>query len=262
MPQTYLKKSVVCVILLVSLASTGLFTTLFAQENKDVIGVEEKGILYNRISNTGITLHSRGIGINYRYGKNLTGYSFLMGDFHLLTMRHPKEIKSINPFSDNNSGFIYGKLNTMTILRTGIGKQKTMNAKGDKGGVELSYGYFGGASWAFLKPVYLNIFEFSDDLGVTEVVEQYNPNTHYPDNISGRASMLKGLNEINIRPGLYANFLLNIEFHKEPSILRIIEAGVSADIYPQPIEIMAFSEKSNFFFTFFVRYMVGKKWNK
>ena len=112
-----------------------------------VAGVEETGILYSKVKHAGMMIHSSGIGINYRRGKHLTGYSYLLGDFALLTMRHPKEVKTVNPYSDNNGGFIYGKLNSLLILRTGIGKQKTINARGDKGGVELSWGLYGGASW-------------------------------------------------------------------------------------------------------------------
>ncbi|MEX1188741.1 MAG: hypothetical protein WED33_05740 [Bacteroidia bacterium] len=259
MPQTYLKKHVLALILLVSCSFSSF---LLSQEFEDIVGVEEKGILYNRISHYGIMLHTNGIGVNYRYGKNLSGYSYLMGDFQLLSMRHPKEVKSINPFSDNNSGFIYGKLNSVNILRTGIGKQKTLNAKGDKGGVEISLAGYAGASWAFVKPVYLTIFEFSDQIGVKEVIQRYDPAEHYPDNISGRASVLRGINELQIYPGLYASFLVNLEFGKEQTRLKMVETGATLDVFPKAIPMMAFSPNSNYFFTFFIRILMGKKWNK
>ncbi len=261
MLQNYLKK-VSTLIGLMLLICGGEASSAFSQEFEDIAGVEEKGILYNRINHFGFMLHTNGVGISYRHGKNLSGYSYLLGDFQLLSMRHPKEVKSINPFSDNNSGFIYGKLNSVNLLRTGIGKQKTINAKGDKGGVEISFAAYTGASWAFVKPVYLTIFEISDEFGVDEVISKYDPDIHYPDNISGRASAFKGFDELRIHPGLYGSFLINVEFGKEQTRLKMVETGATLDVFAKPIPIMAFSPKSNYFFNFFIRVLFGKKWNK
>ena len=226
-----------------------------------VAGVEETGILYSKVKHAGMMIHSSGIGINYRRGKHLTGYSYLLGDFALLTMRHPKEVKTVNPYSDNNGGFIYGKLNSLLILRTGIGKQKTINARGDKGGVELSWGLYGGASWGLAKPVYLTVYSFDDLKGVSEQVERYNPDVHYPDNISGRASYFKGFGQSKIYPGVYGSFLFNFEFGREQERLRMVETGVTVDAFAKPVPIMALTKNSNFFFTFFIRVLIGNQWN-
>ena len=242
-----------------------LFVWLINTQNLSaqiVASVDETGILYSKVSHSGFMLHSSGLGINYRKGKHLTGYSYLLKDFALLTMRHPKEVKTINPYSDNNGGFIYGKLNSLIIARTGIGKQKTINARGDRGGVEFSYGFYGGASWGIAKPVYLTIYNFDDFKGVTESVERYNPDIHFPDNISGRASFFKGISKSRIYPGLYGSFLFNFEFGREQERLRMVETGISVDAFAKPIPIMAFNKNSNFFLTFFIRILVGKQWNQ
>jgi hypothetical protein len=225
-----------------------------------VAGVEEKGILYTKVSHAGLMLHSSGLGIDYRRGKHLTGYSYLLGDFALLTMKHPKEVKSVNSFSDNNSGYFYGKLNSLVIARTGIGKQKTINPKGDKGGVEVSYAYYGGASWGFAKPVYLTVFKFDDLNGVSETIERYDPAKHFPDNISGRASWFRGFSQSHIYPGIYGSFLLNFELGRDQERLEMIETGVTLDLFANKVPIMALNTNSNYFFTFFLRVVVGKQW--
>jgi len=240
----------------------GFLLPFFDVNCQQIAGVEETGILYKYANNIGGTLHSSGLGINYRKGKHLTGYSFLMSDFSLLTMRSSKEVKTVNQFSDNNSGYIYGKLNSILILRTGLGKQKTINAKADKGGVEVGYGIYGGISWALLKPVYLNILYTTDQDGTQEKVERYDPLKHYPDNIGGRASYFKGLNEASIVPGMYGSFLLNFEFGKSQEKLKMLETGVCVDAFVKPIPIMAFNKSSNIFLTFFIRILYGKLWNR
>ena len=229
---------------------------------QDIKGVEEKGILYKYVKHSGLTIHTQGLGINYRRGKHLTGFSYRFWDFSLTSMKHPKEIRSVNPFSSNNGGFIYGKLIGLSLLRAGIGKQKSINKKGDIGGVELNYGYYGGFSLAIERPIYLNIFYISDQTGVKEKVEKYDPDIHFPDNIAGRASVWKGFSEPKFHPGLYASFLLNAEFGKDPQKLHSLETGVTIDAFLNPIQIMAFNKPTNAYVTLFIRYLFGKKWNR
>lgn len=234
------------------------FTQGFAQET--IAGIEERGLLYKKASHKGITFHSRGLGIHYRTGKPKTAFGYRFWDFSLVTMKHPKETKSVNPFGNRNSGYIYGKLNSLILLRSGYGIQKSINAKGDIGGVEVSYGLYGGLSLAFTKPVYLSIYYFNDDQGLYERIEKYEPNSHYPDNIAGRAPFTKGLNELRLSPGGYASFVINAEFGKDPKKIKIIETGLTVDVYSRPIEMMAFNPNTPVFFTLFVRLILGQKW--
>jgi len=245
-----------------ALLGFGMILMLFSASAQVVPGVEETGIVYKYADNWGATLHSSGIGVNYRKGRHTSGYSYLMSDFSLLTMRHPKEVRTVNPFSDNNSGFIYGKLNSFMMLHTGIGIQKTINAKGDKGGIEVGHGFYAGVSWGIIKPVYLTIFYKNDQDGIRERIERYNPDKHYPDNISGRASFFRGFKQARLDPGLYASYLLNFEFGKSQERLRMIETGVSVDLFAKPVPMMAFNTNTNYFLTFFVRILYGKLWNR
>jgi len=236
------------------------FNGLQAQDVKDV---EEKGIVYRNVRQSGISFTSTGLGVNYRKGKHLTGFSFLLGDFSFSNMRDPKEIRSVNPFSDNTGGYHYGKMNTFFVLHAGIGKQKTINPKGDKGGVEIGYGYYGGFSAGFLKPVYLTVFYVDDqDGGVRERVEKYDPLKHYPDNISGKASFFKGIGETKFHPGVYGSFLLNFEFGKQQQKLKMIETGVTLDVFPGSFQLMAYNKPTNYFLSFFIRILYGKQWNR
>lgn len=232
---------------------------------QQIPGVEETGIVYRKTSNTGVSLHSSGFGINYRHGRRTSGFSSRMADFALFGIRHPKEVKSVNPFSEARIGYVYGKQNNFLVLRTGIGEQRALFARGDKGGVEISFGYFGGLSWGIAKPVYLSIYYNSDNMGLREKIEKYNPQTHYPDNISGRASFFRGISESRLHPGLYGEINLNFEFGPEQHRLRMIETGVSVDAFSRIIPIMAespgYNPNNRLFLHFFVRALMGKLWN-
>ena len=162
---------------------------------QSIAGVEETGIVYRKIRSMGVYIHSRGTGLSFRRGINETGFRSAQFDFSLQTMRHPKEIRSVNPFSDNAVGYIYGKRNSIVKLRTGWVKQFILHPEGDKGGVETGFCLYGGATWALVKPVYLNVYYFDNNFGVRERTERYDPQLHYPDNISGRAPFLIGIGE-------------------------------------------------------------------
>jgi hypothetical protein len=231
-------------------------------KSQDIPGVEEKGIVYRNIKSFGAFLHSRGTGLSYRRGKMETGFRSAMFDFSLLTMRHPKEIRSVNPFSDNAGGYVYGKLNSILILRTGYGKHFILHPQGDKGGIETGFSLFGGFSWGLIKPVYLTVFYFDDQFGVREKTERYDPEKHFPDNISGRAPFTKGFSESSLTAGLYGTISMNFEFGKQQKNLRMIETGIAADAFARPVPMMAFNAKNQIFVTLFIRVMYGKLWNR
>jgi hypothetical protein len=229
---------------------------------QSIAGVEETGIVYRKTRSMGVYLHSRGTGLSFRRGINETGFRSAQFDFSLQTVRHPKEIRSVNPFSDNAIGYIYGKRNSIVMLRTGWGKQFILHPEGDKGGVETGFCVYGGATWALLKPVYLNVYYFDTNFGVRERTERYDPMLHYPDNISGRAPFLIGIDESRFSAGVYGNLAMQFEFGRKQQHLRYLEAGVATDFMARPIEIMANNPAERLFITLYIRLMYGKLWNR
>jgi hypothetical protein len=229
--------------------------------SQTIEGVEANGTIYKHNRSAGLSIHTRGFGANYRFGVKETAFRSSQWDFALFTMRHPKEIRSVNPFSDNAGGYIYGKLNSPIFLHTGWGKKFIIDPKGDKGGVELGYSIFGGASWVLVKPVYLNVYYFDDNFGVREQTERYDPQKHYPDNISGRAPFTIGLFKSTFSAGAYVEGALQFEFGRQQKHLRLLEVGASADILARPIQIMANNPQEYLLVNLFIRLMYGKLWN-
>jgi hypothetical protein len=239
-----------------------LFTNAKAQ-TLEIEGVEQIGIVYKEIYHAGLTIHSAGWGINYRRGKNITAYSYKFLDFSITGMKHPKEVKTFNPFYQNSSGYVYGKQNSLTILRAGVGKLKEINSKGDIGGFAVSYSYFFGPTIGFQKPVYLEVYY--PDAGILDPnlrIERYDETKHFTDNIYGRAPFSNGLSEMRFVPGLYAAFNFNFEFGKSQQTIRMIETGAGIDLFSRKIPMMAFEENTPLFLSFHIRLLYGKRWNK
>jgi len=208
----------------------------------------------------GVTIHILGMGANFRKGINKTFFNSRIFEIEFVSMKHPKQIRVINPYYYDAKSYVYGKLNHVYILRAGYGFKKLLNRKPYWGGVELRVLYMGGLSVAFAKPVYLY---FWDETYTYVKEEKYNPDNYYHNSeyIYGRAPFTDGLGELKVYPGVYAKAGLNFEFGALNSKIRALEAGGVVEYFPIAIPIMAFNPAQNFLVTFYLNFSFGKRYN-
>jgi hypothetical protein len=232
-------------------------------------GQEEEEITYDTVGNNvllrkeltgGIMIHNQGLGFNFRMGRNKSFFNSRIIEIEGVSMKHPKQIRVINPYYYNARSYVYGKLNHVYMLRAGYGYKKLLNRKPYWGGVELRLLYLGGISVAFAKPVYLYFWDETYSY-ITE--ERYDPGNYYhnAEYIYGRAPFTNGFGEISVYPGIYAKLGLNFEFGEYNSKIRALEAGTNIEFFPVSIPIMAFNPEQNFFITFYINFHLGKRYN-
>ena len=215
-------------------------------------------VLYRNEMHGGPLIHTNGWGIFFRKGVHATGTKKRFLEFEYVSMKHEKEIRSVNPYYENAKGYIYGKQNAFSVFRPGIGFQKTLHGQDQRKGVEVRYHYFVGPSMGFLKPIYLEIIRGGNS-NIPVVTEKYDPDTHHIDNIYGKAPFAKGMDELKIQPGLYGKFGLSFEYSPFDNYVRAIETGFTIDAYSKRIPIMALTNNNQLFFNFYISYVYGKK---
>jgi hypothetical protein len=225
-------------------------------------GAEEKkdlNVLYRNEASVGVFMHSGGFGLNYRRGFHVTGEKKRMIEIELCNMSDPKEIKiSLN---EDSRGYYYGKLNSLFILRPGVGRQIILFRRSERRSVEIRYNTFIGGSLCFAKPVFLEILhntQGTEPMPLT--TEQYDPELHNLSNIYGRSNFFTGIDRTKIYPGGYAKFSLSCEFGDDYTDIKAIEVGAVGDFYPFPVPLMAFNEKNPYFITLYASLVIGKKW--
>jgi len=222
---------------------------------------DDTKLLYRNEMSIGGIVHSNGFGANFRRGQHVTGTRKRVLEIELVNYRHPKEVKTVNPAFDNAKGFYYGKLNSLLILRPGIGYQNVIFSKPEKSGVEIRYVTFIGGSIGLAKPVYLQILKRTPiDNYYDLATEKYDPALHFPDNIYGRAPYFKGFDEMKIYPGGYAKFGLTFEYGAFDDAVKAIETGVCVDLYPKVVPLMATQRNQQVFVSLYLHFLYGRKW--
>lgn len=223
--------------------------------------VEEKPVLMKNEATGAFLFHSSGLGFQFRRGINLTGFKKWIFEGEFVSMKHPKEVRTINPYFDNAKSYVYGKLNVFDIIRCGTGIQHTLYSKAERNGVEIRMLYSGGLSLGFTKPVYLNILKPTGKFGEFDLeVEKYDPDKHNVDDIYGRAPYTTGMDQIKLHPGAYAKLGFNFEYAPIFEDVKALEIGAILDLYPKEIPIMALTENKQFFLSFYISIMYGRKW--
>jgi len=227
------------------------------EENDSVSDI----VLLEKQWTLGILLHTNGWGARLRKGKNITFLRQRLWELEYSTYKSPKEIRAINPYFADAKSYFYGKLNTVSFIRGGMGFQRILNSKPYWGGVQLSAIYYGGVSVGLAKPVYLYIIKVLSAYDYMIQEERYNPEIHTLENIYGRGSFLSGITEISFHPGIYLKGGLEFEYGTKNRRINSIEAGATFDFSPLPIAIMAYNPEQSFFLTLYLSFSLGKRYN-
>lgn len=232
-----------------------------ADENKPL---EEK-LIYTKQNTYFVGLNSRGFEGGFRIGKIKNIYTTTQWEFELTSLHSLKEIRTINTTVANVRPYVYGKLNSVFVLRAGYGAEKRLYGKPYWGGVEMRWTYEAGASLAFQKPYYYYVIVYEIDASgnYNEVIaEQTFENKSQWRDILGRSSFFKGFNKIVPSPGIHAKTGFSFDFAKSRTSINAVNVGAVAEFYPLGVSIMDSERKKMFFLTFYVSYNWGSRFNK
>jgi hypothetical protein len=250
-------------LILIPVIFSGSF--LGAQETPLTGGYESGStlnVLYRNDMSGKIFATTRGVGVAFRKGKHVTANSRTFYDIEIQNLRHPKEIKTAGD-ADSRRRFVYGKVNSVLVLRGSIGMQNVIFRKSDHKAVEVRYSYSIGPALAFAKPYYVQIYKNTFAYGRTQTkLVKFDTENFSQDSgrVVGRGSFTDGLAETVIYPGLNAKFNLSFEYAPYTNLIRALETGVSLDYFPKALPIMARNPAENFVLTVHVGFVFGRKW--
>lgn len=225
--------------------------------------------VYSQEMTGGFMIHSRGYGINIRRTWFTDGYTKMGLDFDFVSIRHPKEVKFQSQyFISNSKSFVYGKINSFYSMRLGIGRDKILVDKTDKGTISISWIFFGGGSFGMLKPVYLDVVKYDESNQPYTTTERYDPRIHNYSDIYGQAPFFTGIEKTSLRMGLYAKTGFAFDFNLSDKKITTIEVGAVFDYFPawgvyqaENVPIMWNTENYAEWLQFYLTINFGGKWN-
>lgn len=232
---------------------------------------ESEIILFKKQRYGGLNLNTNGFGATGTIARYDGAYKMWLFNSDLLFVKHEKETKTWNPVNDPNARpYYYGKLNNFYSLRLGVGRKIVVTEKLRRSGVQVAYNWLAGPNLGFTKPIYLEIIYMGEPNSQPYLeIEKFDPDKHYIDNIYGRASGLRGFDELKFHPGAFFKFAFSFEYSNEKERLKGIETGVAIDAFARRIPIMAIytDESKNpsnhqFFFSLYINFFFGTKYDQ
>lgn len=218
---------------------------------------EEQKIFFRNERSFAILLNTDGFGLSYREGKRIDFRNKKLLEIEISTLRHPKEVKLSNPSYQTPGTFVFGKINSVFLLRGSIGHQHEIYKKADLGGVAIRYFYTGGPVIAFEKPIYYKILDLVNQYEFKIKEETFDINKLDPTMIYSKSAFTKGLDKTKLMPGVFAKGGFNFEYSKKDKVIHAIELGAQVDLFPKKIPIMATASNKAIFFSLFASYRFG-----
>lgn len=208
----------------------------------------------------GLVLHTRGMGGLLQRGAYRGVGKVSTWSLEVASMKHPKEVRSFNPVYEQAKGYVFGKVNSLYMVRIGWGKRTVATPKLRNGGVSVGWNYSFGASLGLAKPVYLEI-GYPNIPYRYLLTERYDPDLHGTDDIYGRAGALNGILELTPHPGGYIRGAIDFEYGGSREDLRTLSVGAQIDAFPTRIVIMAeeFDQNDRLYLTLFAHWTLGRQ---
>jgi len=233
-------------------------------QNDDDKPLEER-LIYTRQNSTNVAIHSQGFGLGFKIGKIKSIYKTVNWEAEVVSLRSLKEIKTINVTEYFTRPYVYGKLNSVFVVRLGYGQERRIFGKPYWGGIETRWTYEVGASLALLKPYYyyVIVYQPTDGSSYQEVIDEQTFENHEQWlNIIGRSAFTKGLGETKLSPGAHASVGLNFEIGKQRTRVQAINVKAVVEGFPMGTPIMEAQRNKWLYLTLHLSYNWGSRFNK
>jgi hypothetical protein len=209
-------------------------------------------------------------------GFQLTGlYSIIQNENKNLTfqlefseLKSPKE-KKMNAErravgGNSSHSYIYGKENNLYTLKLAAGQRFYISEKTEKSPVAIAFSYNGGLNLGMIKPYYLDLIYRFDPQGSKIISEKYSSSNSLkflePQDINGASGFSKGWDELTLTPGIYTKGSLLFDWGANDSFAKILELGLSADIFFKNISIVIGEVRPPLYLNLFMNFYFGKRW--
>ena len=233
-----------------------------------------KGVVYKDEYSFDLRLMPHGVNIGYTIGELQTYYktSYYTFDIgYLKDSRERRQNMNTNFRTEGSSdAFVYGKQNSLFILRGGKGFKRYLSEKALRRGLAVGYSFEGGASLGVLKPYFLKLIYDVEDAETGEIreirEESFSEGNREEflnfNRIFGGSSFWKGIFQSSIAVGIHGKASGHFAMGAYDEYVRAAEIGITFDAFAKKMPI--FVETDNLknrrlFLNIFVSFHLGKR---
>ncbi len=182
-------------------------------------------------------------------------------------IKHEKQIKQQRqgdafPQFGEAAPFVFGKINNLYALQLGYSRELLLLPGVVEDNLSVSFSYGGGFSLAMLKPYYLKLIYPRPEVHMLE--QRYTDSTAdmflKKGNILGASKWSKGLDEVKLVPGAFAEAAFVIVPAKGKYLVQTITLGGNFAYYTKKLPIMAEVPAFPWQASLFVGLALGKRW--
>jgi len=170
----------------------------------------------------------------------------------------------------SSDAFVYGKQNSLFILRGGKGVKKYLSEKALRRGLAVGYSFEGGASLGVLKPYYLKLIYDTEETpsgDIREVREERYSEQNMEEFLNfnmifGGGSFWRGLFESSISVGLHGKASGLFALGAFDEYVRAAEIGLTFDAFAKKMPIFVETntlKNKRIFLNIFVSFHLGKR---
>ena len=232
-------------------------TFLSAQMNN------EDKINYDNEYTFGAQIYNKGIGIDFKLANFNTIRKATFYHAQLMTIRDPKEVKISNSAQDQSGVYTYNKINQAFALNLGYGFRYYLAPKLTNSDAAVSLNISGGLSLTFLKPIYVNVLDYSsgsNPAGNIKSQKITENNAPLQSDILGNSQFSKGLNELSTYTGLYTKVGLNVDWSDYMENIKSIEVGFIINAFSSNLPLIRKYENKSVYSTFYIAFSIGDKY--
>jgi hypothetical protein len=248
--------------LLMNLALLLFHSVSFAQSGA------KKGILYSSSIALAGQWYTNGWSANIEFTNILDLHKKNFWQVGVSHLKHPKEVKQTLDLGYTSFGFnaprpfVFGKQNYFNTLSVSYGQMRMIGQRANKSGVEVSVKYSGGVSLGILNPYYLQLIIPIDNETAYIEDKKYKDEPELFMNsfsIYGSSGFSRGINQINVIPGLHAKAGLHFDWAFFEEYIKAIEVGVAVDAYTKKVPVMVIENNPRVFTNLYIGLQLGKK---
>lgn len=204
-------------------------------------------------------IHTQGWGLSAELAKRLTGFKKFTIEVNFFNLKHPKEIKTENPYVSGGKPFAIGKEFYTWGLDLLFGEKKIQYVKDRARSVQISTALEAGGVFIFQVPIYVIVAYPSIFNMEYARIERYNTDLHHPSRILGTASFFYGIGQSALIPGFFFRSYVEFDFSPIPEKILTLDCGVHSQLLLRKIELLRYQEKTFFLIQLFTGIKFGWK---